>query len=153
MPRVDKDTFIQEMLAAHACQASKPEPDSKDWWREVAQGLGVKCGDAERRAEQAEKERLALVERLERVEGALRRLRDRANEAQRHSVLPALTADYVIRTVDAALAAGQPVPSDPDTRLPNHAPGCPRFRNPKAITRCTCGATARHFATPDPEAK
>lgn len=43
MPRVDKDTFIQEMLQAAEFNRAKPEPDSREWWREVAQGLGVKC--------------------------------------------------------------------------------------------------------------
>jgi hypothetical protein len=45
MPRVDKDTFIQEMLAAHAhnVATAPPQPDSVEWWRQVAQGLSVEC--------------------------------------------------------------------------------------------------------------
>ena len=42
MPRPDKATFIQEMLSEHQLRQQKPEPDSQGWWREVAQGLGVK---------------------------------------------------------------------------------------------------------------
>lgn len=45
MPRPDKDMLIQEMLTAHeASVASAPvKPDSVEWWRQVAQGLGVEC--------------------------------------------------------------------------------------------------------------
>ena len=39
MPRVGKDTVIQEMLSALPSQ--KPKPDSAEWWQQVAQGLGV----------------------------------------------------------------------------------------------------------------
>ena len=46
MPRPDKATFIQEMLSELSLQ-SKPIPDSTEWWKDVAQGLGVKLFDAE----------------------------------------------------------------------------------------------------------
>ena len=64
MPRADKAAFIQGMLSEHQLrqerEALKPEPDSKEWWREVAQGLGVKCQAAEALATQAEAEREAF---------------------------------------------------------------------------------------------
>lgn len=71
MPRADKATFIQEMLSEHELRQQreqrKPEPDSKDWWREVAQGLAVKAYDAEARATTAEQARDALREALVKV--------------------------------------------------------------------------------------
>jgi hypothetical protein len=45
MPRADKAAFIQGMLSEHQLrqqrEATKPVPDSMEWWRDVAQGLGV----------------------------------------------------------------------------------------------------------------
>jgi hypothetical protein len=63
MPRPDKATFIQNMLSElehqqNGSAPSTPEPDSKEWWREVAQELGVK-------AQQAEADNRRLREALE----------------------------------------------------------------------------------------
>lgn len=57
MPRVDKDTVIQEILSA---LPTKPIPDSAEWWQEVAQGLGGTIG--------------IQRQRIETLEQALRRL-------------------------------------------------------------------------------
>lgn len=65
MPRADKAAFIQGMLSEHQPsqqrEATKPAPDSKEWWRDVAQGLGVEL--AALRATIAEQ--AATIARLE----------------------------------------------------------------------------------------
>jgi hypothetical protein len=61
MPRVDKDTFIQEMLQAHEFNRAKPVPDSAEWWKEVAQGVSVKAFDAEQALTTARQEIAALT--------------------------------------------------------------------------------------------
>ncbi len=72
MPRADKAAFIQGMLSEHQLrqqrEATKPVPDSKEWWRDVAQGLGVELTALRATiAEQA-----ATIARLEGERDALR---------------------------------------------------------------------------------
>lgn len=62
MPRADKAAFIQNMLSELQQQQNGSAPvhhasDSKEWWREVAQGLGVEVNRERARAEAAEQQR------------------------------------------------------------------------------------------------
>lgn len=110
MPRADKAAFIQNMLSElelkqNGTAPTKPEPDSKEWWREVAQGLGVECAALQR-------ENAAL-----RIE--LERMRDDTLPALRVSleteILPGLRAsaqvweaqraERAVRLLIAALAS------------------------------------------------
>lgn len=69
MPRADKATFIREMLSElqlkqNGSAPSAPAPDSKEWWRAVAQGLGVEVTTERTRAESAESRLAAQAERI-----------------------------------------------------------------------------------------
>lgn len=46
----------------------RPEPDSAEWWRQVAQGLGVEVAQQRQRAEQAEQRITALLSERDRLD-------------------------------------------------------------------------------------
>lgn len=53
MPALDKAIYIQNMLqelerGQNGAAPVKAQPDSKEWWREVAQELGVRANSLER---------------------------------------------------------------------------------------------------------
>ena len=128
MPRADKAMFIQNMLSElehqqNGSAPSTPEPDSKEWWREVAQELGVKAQQAEATTRRLTHENgelhkalAAYEEQVLGFEETTRRLREALETAHQYFTDNAdnnLTDEYVIARIDAALAPTPPT-ADPE---------------------------------------